>query len=288
MVSNSNKPVTTEAETHKSNASPPGDAKEYGEQEAATRYGKKSPDDEVRSDDSPYMDTDTDSDLDSVDGPQALFAEYSRKVARKAAHKARYTRRDQDQDRDSKFVEGLVNYMRVVEGRMCRLEDGLRSLEKRGPMIGSPKVDEDSSETSAVEQPKGDNSIEVSVKFFQAAFYLRADGSFPDVLDRPEKGTFVCNHDIQHLIRVLYSKKLDDGRKPRKEADLEPPKAADIDIVKFGVSSEAISGFFAKHLGIEADPDHIIRFMTPFRPVLRNLGVVREQLKKLERAYGSV
>ncbi|EDN94389.1 hypothetical protein SS1G_10262 [Sclerotinia sclerotiorum 1980 UF-70] len=75
---------------------------------------------------------------------------------------------------------------------------------------------------------------------------------------------------------------------PSKQADSTPPNDNDIDILTFGVSSEAIALFFQKQLGISAEDDHLIRFGKPFRPLIRNLGPVREQLKRLKSLHGLV
>lgn len=77
-----------------------------------------------------------------------------------------------------------------------------------------------------------------------------------------------------------------DGAKPRREADSEKPKADDIDMLTFGVQSEAIAAFFAKQSDLSAEDDHLIRFGKPFRPLIRHLGSVREQLERLKILYG--
>ncbi|KAK7749143.1 hypothetical protein SLS62_008431 [Diatrype stigma] len=270
-VHNSDKPVTGEAETSEPNAKPPSARGTKGEQETAIGSGKKDLGDEVRSDDSPDLDTD----LGELTARNWSPQESAAKIHLNNIFKV-YEKR---QTRDDHFLGELLTYMRVMNDRIGKVETRLGTT-------GTSKIGGKPPTTPTIQQPKGDKAIEVSVKFFHATFYLNEDGSFPEVFRETEKGTFVCDHDTQHLIRVLYYKKLDDGTKPRKEADLEPPKAADIDIVQFGVSSEAIATFFAKQWDIAVDSDHILRFMKPFRPVLRNLGPVREQLKKLKRAYG--
>ncbi|KAK3331865.1 hypothetical protein B0T19DRAFT_354221 [Cercophora scortea] len=84
----------------------------------------------------------------------------------------------------------------------------------------------------------------------------------------------------------MYSRLKDDGGKPTMQADSEPPDPAEIDILTFGVSSEAILAFFSKLLGVEAGGSQLIRFGKPFRPLIRNLPRVREHLGKLENSYG--
>ncbi|KAK3682063.1 hypothetical protein B0T22DRAFT_530543 [Podospora appendiculata] len=86
----------------------------------------------------------------------------------------------------------------------------------------------------------------------------------------------------------MYSRVKDDGEKPKMQADSEPPDPDDIDILTFGVSSEAVLAFFSKLLGVEAGGSQLIRFGKPFRPLIRNLSRVREHLGKLEDSYGRV
>ncbi|RSM12541.1 hypothetical protein CEP52_002422 [Fusarium oligoseptatum] len=117
-----------------------------------------------------------------------------------------------------------------------------------------------------------DCTVELAVKFFRSAAYLEEDGSFPKIVEEPDKGTFMSSHDNQNLIRVLYSMLNENASKPQRSADVDPPKASDIDIVSFGISSEAISLFFAKRLHIGTKDSHLIR----------------DQLQKLEDKYGQV
>jgi hypothetical protein len=175
------------------------------------------------------------------------------------------------------LVEGLVDYLRVVEERINHLE------AKSGVMTDK----EDKMKAAAFHRSDGgDSTVEVAVKFFNAASYLEPDGSYPAVDNETEEGTFMCSHDTQHLIRVLYSAVRNDGATVQKHADAEPPNVADIDILTFGVSSESIATFFAKQMDMDAEDDHLIKFGKPFRPLFRNLDRVRAQLEKLESSYG--
>ncbi|APA16115.1 hypothetical protein sscle_16g108850 [Sclerotinia sclerotiorum 1980 UF-70] len=167
------------------------------------------------------------------------------------------------------------------------VESGLKAKDEE------VDVDEDEDEprmppTNIPPSEIGDSMIDISVKFFNSAAYLKEDGSYPKLHDEIEKGTFTCDHDTQHLIRVLYSKVKGNMTEPSKQADSTPPNDNDIDILTFGVSSEAIALFFQKQLGISAEDDHLIRFGKPFRPLIRNLGPVREQLKRLKSLHGLV
>ncbi|KAI9641150.1 hypothetical protein NHQ30_010580 [Ciborinia camelliae] len=236
------------------------------------------------------VDSDSDSDSDDSEGyyfrslrraikhqsSLSIFNAYKHKMELKAA-------KNNKRNQGANLVKGLVDYLRVLEDRIDQLESGT---------VAKVKVDEPgeaSSEAPSEAPIENDNStIELVVKFFDSAAYLQDDGSYPALNDETEKGSFVCGHDAQHLIRVLYSKVKSDGAEALRQADPEAPKVDDIEILTFGVLSEAISAFFAKQLDIPAGDDHLIRFGKPFRPLIRNLGSVREQLERLKGRYGQV
>ena len=177
------------------------------------------------------------------------------------------------------LVRGLVDYLRVVDERINRLEAN-----------EPPKIANEHKTMAAASRRPDPNSrdleVQNAVKFFNAAAYLQPDGSYPAVDSTTEAGTFMCGHDTQHLVRVLYSTLGNYGTTVRKQADPKPPHVSDIDILVFGVFSEAIATFFAKQMDMDLGDDHLIKFGKPFRPLLRNLERAREQLKKLENSYG--
>lgn len=177
-------------------------------------------------------------------------------------------------DHGSTLVTSLINYLRVLEDRVDDLETSIE-----------PEAYQQKKRQGLVTH-HSDCAVELAVKFFRSAAYLDEDGSFPKIVDEPDKGTFMSSHDDQSLIRVLYSTSRDNAPSPQMNADANPPKAEDIDIVSFGISSESISSFFASRLDIGTKDSHLIRFGKPFRPLIRNIGRVREQLQKLEGNYG--
>lgn len=178
-----------------------------------------------------------------------------------------------------KLAEGLVDYLRAIEERMGQMETSLGLAENEDKNSPTKIAKHSTSD--------GDTVVPIEVKFFDAAACLEEDGSYPPVEKDVEEGTFLCNHDVQQLIRVLYSKNRHDGVAPKKVADAEPPNADDIDVLSFGVSSQAVASFFAKRLEIPEERDgHLIRFGKPFRPLIRNVPSLRERLKELEEKYG--
>ena len=204
--------------------------------------------------------------------PQTILTMYEQSLQARAE-------KGKNQKYGPKLAEGFVDYLRIMEQRMDRMETSLGLAQK----------DDDNSPTKNLKHstPNEDTLVPIEVKFFDSAAYLREDGSYPDVEKNVERGTFLCNHDVQQLIRVLYSKNRDDGVAPKKLADVEPPNADDIDVLSFGVSSQAVVSFFAKRLELSEERDGmLIRFGKPFRPLIRNLPSVRAQLKVLEERYG--
>ncbi|TGO15084.1 hypothetical protein BTUL_0044g00230 [Botrytis tulipae] len=187
--------------------------------------------------------------------------------AYKGKMKVEAERNKKKRNQGANLVEGLVDYMRVLEDRIEQLESGT-----------GDKVNKANESSKALIQ-NDDSTIEIVVKFFNSAAYLEDDGSYKTANDETEKGSFMCGHDAQHLIR---------GAKPRREADSEKPKADDIDILTFGVQSEAIAAFLAKELDLLTEDDHLLRFGKPFRPLIRHLGSVREHLERLKSLYGQV
>lgn len=223
------------------------------------------------------VDSDSDS---SADG--AISLDLRSKISRVDSQKifegcnAKMKRKTEKKDRKnqgSNLVKGLVDYLKALEDRI----DKLQSV----PPDTEAKVDK-GKDSSISPTEGGDSIIEVGVKFFNSAAYLTKDGAYPGADDKTEKGTFMCDHDTQHPIRVLYSKVKGDVAEVTKQADSENPTCNDIDILTFAVSSEAIALFFAKQLDIDAEDDNLIRFRNPFRPTIRHLNPVREQLKLLE------
>ncbi|KAF7901102.1 hypothetical protein EAF00_003323 [Botryotinia globosa] len=231
-----------------------------------------------------------DSDPDSDGSPSSVERIYSRVMKRefprwssefifnayKDRMKVKAERNKKKRNQGANLVEGLVDYMRALEDRIDQLGSGTGA-----------KVDK-ADEPSKALIKNDDSTIEIVVKFFNSAAYLEDDGSYETANDETEKGSFMCGHDAQHLIRVLYSKAKSEGAKPRREADSEKPKADEIDILTFGVQSEAIAAFFAKQLDLSTEDDHLIRFGKPFRPLIRHLGSVREHLERLKSLYGQV
>lgn len=224
-------------------------------------------------------DSDSDKSVDAVKSNKfrlEQFAGYVNSQSIYKLHKKNLEKKHKNKegvDQGSNLVKSLVDYMRVLEHRIEGLE-----------MNNGSKGKKEMSRKGLATQ-HSDCAVEVAVKFFRSAAYLEEDGSFPKIVDEPDKGTFMSSHDDQSLIRVLYST-LRDAVSPQINADAYPPKARDIEIVSLGISSEAISSFFAKRLDIGTRDSSLLRLGKPFRPLIRNIARVRDQLQKLEDNYG--
>ncbi|QSZ29019.1 hypothetical protein DSL72_003529 [Monilinia vaccinii-corymbosi] len=220
---------------------------------------------------------------------RSILDAYKRKRKLKAAGKNK-------RNQGTNLVKGLVDYLRVLEDRIDQMESGTVAKASKVDKPNEASTENHSSTNEVVENRSSTNAvvenhsstIEVVVKFFNSAAYLTDDGSYPAVHNEAEEGSFMCGHDAQHFIRVLYSKVKNDRAEPLRQADSEPPKVDDIEILTFVVLSEAIAAFFAKQLDIPAEDDNLIRFGKPFQPLIRHLGSVREQLEGLKSHYGQV
>lgn len=174
----------------------------------------------------------------------------------------------------SKLVEGLMNYLRILEDRIAKLDaDGVRKTEaERGENNPRP----------------ANTTVELDVKFFNSMGCVEENGQYVTAHDGTPNGTYMCDHGTQHLIRVLYSQVHEDKSQPPDCPGSEPPLPNDIDILAFGVLSAPIATFCGKELDINLDSCNLVRFEKPFRPILRNINKFRVQLKKLENEYGYV
>lgn len=231
---------------------------------------------------------DSDSDSDSSDGDsdyqEYLISRLSRGLNSRSvfeAHKRimeRKARGKDNQNQGSNLVKGLVDYLRVLDDRIDQLETNSVNKAKKA------KEDEQNGRKSET----GDTTVEVGVKFFNSVGHIEEDGTYLNVHDGSEGGTYMCDHDAKYLIRVLCKWVKENDAQPRGNPESEPANPEDIDILTFGVLSEPIATFFEKELDITLDNGHLIRFGKPFRPVIRHYSHIKKQLLKLEHRYGRV
>ena len=197
----------------------------------------------------------------------SFFKAYTTKMERMAEGR-------KNKNQGATLVSGLVDYLRVLEGRIDHLEVNGTAKEKE-----EKKLSSDAAEAA-------DTEFEIGFKFFDSARHLDENGAYLNVHEGVERGTYMSDTDAQHLIRALYSWVNEETARPKESLELECPNAKDIDILALGVLSEPIAAFFGKELDLDLDAYNTIRFEKPFRPIIRNISRVKEQLSKLENNYG--
>ncbi|KAI0556067.1 hypothetical protein F4679DRAFT_520938 [Xylaria curta] len=175
------------------------------------------------------------------------------------------------------FIAGLMDYLRVLEKRMDKLEDNISmdSARKQQEMDTSPS-------------PKdADESTVFDVRFCNLVNHLKEDGGHPKAHDGIQRDACMCNR-AKYLIQVLYSWLSEEMGMPSDTSVSESPHASDIDIIAFCVQSEPITEFFEWELRIGLDSSRTLRFRKPFKGVIRNISRIKEQLLKLENNFGSM
>lgn len=184
----------------------------------------------------------------------------------------------------ARLIKSLVDYVCVMEERINQLQKAKGVEEKAGAKSGEEETEKEVPETQEPGTEREELLLEM--KFFHADGEFDLNGNFLDNID--EKGTYTCETDPKYLIRVLYDWTEDVAQKPPQIVDGELPDPNQIDIIAFGILSEPVAKFFNKQLGREIDTNHLVQFGKPFRPLIRNVQLLRDQLSNLERRFGSV
>ncbi|KAK3349666.1 hypothetical protein B0T25DRAFT_247604 [Lasiosphaeria hispida] len=180
------------------------------------------------------------------------------------------------------LVNGVVDYLRVLEQRVI-------ALEMRGPHMAPPNP----LQPPISVNPAADTAEpELAVKFYDSRHYLSEDGIYHDShTDMFKESAYLASHGPQHFLRVLYAWVKDDSElqgPDEHNPDAEPPNPEDVDIITFGINSLPLTDFFEEELEIDLDTDYLIRLGKPFRPLIRNIDLIRGHLQKLEDKYGQV
>jgi hypothetical protein len=111
---------------------------------------------------------------------------------------------DSGEDQASALVRGVVDYLRVLEDRIKRIESGRKKQTVPPPM--GPRGPQ--------KTVRPDDDVELTVKFFDANAYQDVRGEFPSVHPKNPNGAvplaakpghFLCAEDTQQIIRVLLS-----------------------------------------------------------------------------------
>ncbi|KAF8861393.1 hypothetical protein BDZ45DRAFT_267710 [Acephala macrosclerotiorum] len=179
---------------------------------------------------------------------------------------------DGQKNQDLKLVRTAINYVRVLEEERSPI---FAVLERDLP-YGSQKRDNGPQIKWA--------DVGLEVKFFNAETELNLDGTLV-AENMTKEGTYTSLRGPKTLIRVLYDRTEEHAREPPHITDGEQPDPEQVVLLAMGLTSEPIAKFFKKKLDLETDNTFLVRFSKPFRPLLRSLQPLREQLAKLEEKF---
>jgi len=177
------------------------------------------------------------------------------------------------------MVRGIIDYVLSLEDRIKKLEAAERETLERDSETRVPAKEGGSTQKAEAPSAEQGTKLLMEVKFFGAEGEFSADGGWKNNIKL--SGSYQCDTDPMQLIRVLYNQKTNTSR-TNHEQDPDPEE---IDILALAILSEPISSFFTKRLDISVD-NSLVRMGKPFRPLIRNLNLLQEQLAKLEGRYG--
>ncbi|KAF5661965.1 ATPase family AAA domain-containing protein [Fusarium circinatum] len=190
----------------------------------------------------------------------------------------------QPQRRSSKLAKSVIDYVRILEERIGRLENAepaeakveqkpnANSLDDAGAVSGDAAPD-DASDAATKNKP-------LEVKFFLGATEFNRQGKYTP--DKTKSDTFSCDTDSQHFIRALFNWIDGADSQPAGNDEPDPAKA---DLISLRVESTHISDFLKASGNLSTSLYPSLRMRKPFRPLLQNYHVIKEQLSKLERRY---
>ncbi|KAJ2988903.1 hypothetical protein NUW58_g3738 [Xylaria curta] len=234
-------------------------------------------------------DTSEDDEFSGYEDKAAMRKTWVRRLTRRhdaktifAAYEASVEKRSNRKDRKNQgpaLVDGLVDFLRVLETRISKLESGTA-------LKSTANTTEQEKDTNS-NPVDGDETTILSSRFFNSTYDLAENGGYLGVHEGAERGTYMCDRDPKYLIRALYSWTNENAKQLSDSPTCEPLNPNDIDIITFGVHSEPIATFFEKELDVDLT-GHLIRFEKPFRPVIRNIDRIKEHLLKLETKFGRV
>lgn len=207
-----------------------------------------------------------------------LYKTYLDKLHRQAI------RTGEKKNQGSKLVKSFIDYVRVLEDRVGQLESKVpkESTGEQPAIEPEPEKEEPKEKDGEPERKWSDVGLEV--KFFNAEYEINLDGTYISE-NTTKEGTYTSGTGPKHLIRVLYDWNEDLARNPPRLSDGEQPDPKQINLLAVGVTSEPIAKFFKKQLDLETDDTFLVRISKPFRPLLRNLQPLKDQLAKLEDKF---
>lgn len=204
---------------------------------------------------------------------------------RRLKHQQRSERsgRQTKENKAPKMVRGIVDYVRTLEDRIQKLESSkVKRVQKQKEKERQQTDEETGVERSAPSDPVNERrEVVAEIKLFHVDGEFDSYGNWKN--NRHEEGSYQCLLDTNSLIRALYS--WTEGVPPPRihQEPLDPEHA---DILVFGIMSKPVASFFRDRLGLGDKTTSLsVRIGKPFRPLIRNLQPVRDQLAKLEEKY---
>jgi hypothetical protein len=200
---------------------------------------------------------------------RVLYNAYTNKLSR--AEKIAKDTSKKQLPKGPKLVKGLVDYLRVLEDRLGKLEE---------------KLEQEPEEKLPEEEKPADEAEKQEVKL-ETRFYDCANEASVDFLDHvqsdrhKEQGSFSSEVEPKHMIRVLYKWQ----SKPLEPSEGAKPAASDIDILALRIFSEPIAQFFEHIAAYEVHRDNLALTRKPFRFLIRGASKIKGQLAKLEALY---
>lgn len=179
------------------------------------------------------------------------------------------------------LVKSLVRCLQALEDRIEQLESEkrLRDEKDAGEKAterenGEEEEEEEKEQENPEEETKpDDHTFERETKFF----------SFDDEKQSEDFFELNCK---SHVLRVLYSRKSKEGHVRALYGEDARPDPNLIDIIEIRIDSEPIAKFLEKKITYTLHEACLIHIARPFRLLIRNANIIREQLWKLEEKFG--
>ncbi|KAF4963138.1 hypothetical protein FSARC_8851, partial [Fusarium sarcochroum] len=187
----------------------------------------------------------------------------------------------------SKLVKNVVDYVRVLEERIRRLEEN-QSRQQTNDTSSPDLVD--GSLPSAVggadyltgdPNKTGSENQSLEVKFFPSATEFNRQGKYTPSSEKSD--SFSCETDHQHFLRVLFNRA--EGAVQSQPHGHHRPNANEIDLVGLRIHSDPIAEFLKAEGDLSTNLQPSLRMKKPFRPLLQNFHKFKAQLSKLERMF---
>lgn len=184
------------------------------------------------------------------------------------------TKKDEPQTSD--LVKHFIDFARVLDDRMARLEIGIPQRPLKAQTWSNQLTTADIG-----------GSQEISETMFAplSRRLTETDTKSTEILRE------LCpahESSENHILRVgchsLASSSVTNSTLTT-DCDPDPEK---IEIIFISIKSRAISGFLEAQTGFKFDSDGLIHMTRPFKILIQNAAAIEEQLNKLESRYGLV